>query len=170
MENIDICTRSSAFAAAGGVIPDDAGAPPFSVLCYSRMGSFDIQRGMHVGAMNPREHRVVAMSRRGNDVSLSPGERAGVRVSVKRFANVCVLSVPRLRFVERPGVRCSFSYIAFKYTDLLGGNHPRAEPSRTGLVASANLHHLDELRRPSGDDSGDFCQIARVSDVVSSCF
>ena len=43
------------------------------------MESFDIQNRMHIATMNPREHGVVAISRRGNNVSLSSGERAGVR-------------------------------------------------------------------------------------------
>ena len=37
------------------------------------------------------------------------------------------------------------------------------EPSRAGLEARANLHHLDELRWPTGGDSGEL--VRRVDHI-----
>ena len=52
--------------------------------------------------LNQRQSSVAQSPTRGNNFSLSPGERAGVRASVKRSANVRILSFPRLQFMGSP--------------------------------------------------------------------
>ncbi len=64
------------------------------------------------------------LPRRGNEFSLSPGERAGVRVSVKLFSSRCFQSFTALdlarRFMERAGVRCPFDHLfCHEFTPLL---------------------------------------------------
>jgi hypothetical protein len=93
----------------------------------TRKFKFDLHFRARIGATNLREHRVVATSRRGNDVSLSPPflrrrewekvpagrmtvsgmetnpvERAGVKVCVKSPSNTGALSVPSPRFMGSP--------------------------------------------------------------------